>query len=94
MLDSEVFDPDVVDASGNTLFHLVAFGKCSRRKCDIVRVLADAGANPTLKNTDGKVPVDYLTKNYLCISSLDVISVSLSPTIAAKKEFNNNEVIL
>lgn len=62
MLDSEVFDPDVVDASGNTLFHLVAFGKCSRRKCDIVRVLADAGANPTLKNTDGKVPVDYLTK--------------------------------
>ena len=62
MLDSEVFDPDVVDVSGNTLFHLVAFGKCSRRKCDVVRVLAEAGANPTLKNTDGKVPVDYLTK--------------------------------
>lgn len=62
MVDSEVFDPDVVDASGNTLFHLVAFGKCSRRKCDVVRVLAEAGANPTLKNTDGKVPVDYLTK--------------------------------
>ena len=62
MLDSEVFDPDVVDANGNTLFHLVAFGKCSRRKCDVVRVLAEAGANPTLKNTDSKVPVDYLTK--------------------------------
>lgn len=62
MLDSEIFDPDVVDASGNTLFHLVAFGKCSRRKCDMVSVLAEAGANPTLKNTDGKVPCDYLTK--------------------------------
>ena len=62
MLDSEVFDPDIIDASGNTLFHLVALGKCSRRKCDVVRVLAEAGANPTLKNTEGKVPVDYLTK--------------------------------
>ena len=28
----------------------------------MVSVLAEAGANPTLKNTDGKVPCDYLTK--------------------------------
>ena len=62
LVDSEVFDPDVVDANGNTLFHLVAFGKCSRRKCEVVKVLAEAGANPTLRNADGKVPVDYLTK--------------------------------
>lgn len=62
MLDSELFDPDVVDGSGNTLFHLVAFGKCSKRKCDMISVLAEAGANPTLRNADGKVPVDYLTK--------------------------------
>lgn len=62
LLDSELFDPDVVDGSGNTLFHLVAFGKCSKRKCDMISVLAEAGANPTLRNADGKVPVDYLTK--------------------------------
>ena len=62
LLDSELFDPDVVDGSGNTLFHLVAFGKASRKKCDMINVLADVGANPTLKNPDGKAPVDYLTK--------------------------------
>lgn len=62
LLDSELFDPDVVDGSGNTLFHLVAFGKCSKRKCDMISVLAETGANPTLRNADCKVPVDYLTK--------------------------------
>ena len=62
LLDSDLFDPDVADSSGNSLFHLVAFGKCSRRKCDIINVLSEAGANPTLKNTEGKIPVDYLSK--------------------------------
>ena len=62
LLDSDLFDPDVVDGSGNSLFHLVAFGKCSRRKCDMINVLLEAGANPTLKNTEGKIPVDYLNK--------------------------------
>lgn len=57
-----MFDPDVVDGSGNSLFHLVAFGKCSRRKCDVINVLLEAGANPSLKNTEGKLPADYLNK--------------------------------
>lgn len=62
LLDSDLFDPDVVDSSGNSLFHLVAFGKCSKRKCDMIDVLLEAGANPTLKNADGKIPVDFLNK--------------------------------
>ncbi|XP_022800232.1 TPR and ankyrin repeat-containing protein 1-like isoform X2 [Stylophora pistillata] len=62
LLDSELFDPDTVDSSGNTLSHLVAFGNCSRRKCAMISVLTDAGANPMVKNTEGKVPLDYLTK--------------------------------
>ena len=28
----------------------------------MINVLSEAGANPTLKNTEGKIPVDYLTK--------------------------------
>lgn len=40
----------------------MAFGNCSRRKCGIISVLTDAGAYPIVKNTDGKVPLDYLTK--------------------------------
>ena len=62
LLDSDLYDPDVTNGSGNTLFHLVAFGKCSRRKCDAVNILIDAGANPALKNTEGKTPGDYLSK--------------------------------
>lgn len=62
LLNSGLFDPDVVDGSGNGLLHLVAFGKCSKRKCEVIYSLLGAGANPTLKNTEGKMPVDYLVK--------------------------------
>ena len=62
LLDSGLFDPDVVDGSGNGLLHLASFGKCSKRKCEVIYNLVEAGANPTLKNTEGKMPIDYLVK--------------------------------
>ena len=62
LLESECCDADAVDANGNTLFHHAVFGKCSRRKCDVLELLTEVGGNPVVKNKEGKLPIDYLTK--------------------------------
>ena len=63
LLDPEFCEnPDVTDANGNTLFHLVTIGKCSKRKCDAIQILSDFGVNPLLRNKDGKQPIDILAK--------------------------------
>ncbi|XP_069106895.1 uncharacterized protein [Argopecten irradians] len=56
---------ELLDCLGNTALHLAAqYPKCSPFiRLDVMKLLAEAGVDETLKNSEGKTAVDYVSRS-------------------------------
>ncbi|XP_048589125.1 TPR and ankyrin repeat-containing protein 1 isoform X2 [Nematostella vectensis] len=60
LLDAEGIDVDAKDRTGNTVLHQACLAQSSKRKCDAIQAILDGGANPAIKNNEGKQPLDLI----------------------------------
>ena len=53
-------DPSQLNLLGESLFHVVAKLKYSDTTYEVTRVLCDKGVKSNIRDSEGKLPVDYL----------------------------------
>ena len=53
---------NVQNNQGDTLYHLVCAGGCTRNKCNAIKILQKADVNPDLPNMYDKYPLDMVNK--------------------------------
>ena len=53
---------NVQNNQGDTLYHLVCAGRCTRNKCNAIKILQKANVNPDLPNMYDKYPLDMVNK--------------------------------
>ena len=57
---SPCLDPSQLNLLGESLFHVVAKSKYSDTTYEVTRVLCEKGVKSNIRDSDGKLPVDYL----------------------------------
>ena len=53
---------NVQNNQGDTLYHLVCAGRCTRNKCNAIKILQKANVNPDLPNMYDNYPLDMVNK--------------------------------
>ena len=57
---SPCLDPSQLNMLGESLFHVVAKTKFTETTYEVTRILCEKGVKSNIKDSEGKLPVDYL----------------------------------